>query len=934
MRNIFKLFIAIFLMAIAEAPDALASMGNVPYFPDTEELNSGSDNDMYTLFNLIGDGVYSNANMGIMKCYVDFDEYKIKYDMGYYQDYFYIYNSEIFVDDNIYVCEKQSGEAIAFYVVDGAISRVQYKMNPYRIFDLYKRTDYQYTKLVTLMGDKVYTDINDDNYTISVADGTIYLNEGESKALSGSFDIFKEGNNIVMTNTEENDMWIFYANSNGVKSVAHYADLYNTYSSTGSETDVIEVLGNSVFADFYSNATISVVDNHIILKIGNEEFSMESAVVKFTGENFELEDESNGIQMMIFCTGGKVEDIYFLKAGFEYSMSDVTYEQELIELMQWKEYADINTPCTINLQGGHINCYYGQGGYPLFGPATMTKKGNDYVFSYNKDEFFFVVEDGRVARIDYKVSDFSGSMVAMADEKELAKLMGDNEYIGVGLNSSVKAHNDMVFVVLEDKSSRPINNGDMRAIMSGDNYVMGNGIIKYTFVVENGAVTKIEYENPEGLCIYAKQADFAPASEEELVALIGENTYSNTYTSPEKIMFVENEHICIGTRDYYETLNEDAKIYSVAGTYVLECKENEETTTYYTFEVKNGSLAKIRSIFGGDVTWLTIKADLNELISLLGDDIYRDYINDETIYVEENDIISSSFMNSAINKAFDNFFKDGDNYVFGSIGIHTYTFVVENGEVTRIEHKVQPFTSETYVKEEDEEGLAALIGEDIFHYNDRYIFVDMNQDRNDVILAGLHTGERMEISYYLYKEGDNYVYAREKESYTFVVEDGQLTRIEYKGFMKGSYTFVKAIMPSELIDLMGNNVYVREDNEEVTISVMEEEWEGETMKWIAEKSDSDEEFDLTRYFVIDKSGDNYVMADSQYSYTFVVENNKVVRIDFKSSKESYSYIIPNSTSIERVDVIKRDKAIKTIENGKVVIIRDGKKYNLSGMRLN
>lgn len=917
-------------MAIAEAPDALASMGKVPYFPNTEELNSGSDNDMYTLFNLIGDGVYSNANMGIMKCYVDFDEYKIKYDMGYYQDYFYIYNSEIFVDDNIYVCEKQSGEAIAFYVVDGAISRVQYKMNPYRIFDLYKRTDYQYTKLVTLMGDNVYTDSNDDNYTISVADGIIYLNEGESKALSGSFDIFKEGNNIVMTNTGENDMWIFYANSNGVKSVAHYADLYNTYSSTGSETDVIEVLGNSVFADFFSDATISVVDNHIILKIGNEEFSMESAVVKSTGENFELEDESNGIQMMIFCTGGKVDDIYFSKAGFEYSMSDVTYEQELIELMQWKEYADINTPCTINLQGGHINCYYGQGGYPLFGPATMTKKGNDYVFSYNKDEFFFVVEDGRVARIEYKVSNFSGSMVAMADEKELAKLLGDNEYIGVGLNSSVKAHNDMVFVVLEDKSSRPINNGGMRAIMSGDNYVMGNGIIKYTFVVENGAVTKIEYENPEGLCIYAKQADFAPASEKELVALIGENTYSNTYTYPEEIMFVENGHICIGTRDYYETLNEDANIYSVAGTYVLECKENEETTTYYTFEVKNGSLAKIRSILGGDVTWFTIKADLNELISLLGDDIYRDYINNESIYVEENDIISSSLMNIALNKVFNNFFKDGDNYVFGSIGIHTYTFVVENGKVTRIEHKAQPSTSETYVKEGDVAELVELIGNNQFVYEDKIIAA--NEYENEVFLVNGRVGLPMNDNYFLYKDGDNYILANETDSYTFVVENDQITRVEYKS-KKDTYTFNLPIEPSELIALMGSNVYVSED-EEYTIKVIEVEIDGENEKAIAENSLRYGEFCLSDNFPIVKSGDNYVMSGGALTYTFVVENNKVVRIDFKDYTESYSYTIPNSTSIERVDVIKRDKAIKTIENGKVVIIRDGKKYNLSGMRLN
>ncbi|MCQ2215958.1 MAG: hypothetical protein MJZ31_08580 [Bacteroidales bacterium] len=44
-------------------------------------------------------------------------------------------------------------------------------------------------------------------------------------------------------------------------------------------------------------------------------------------------------------------------------MSDVTSEQELVALMQGKDFADPNTPFIINLQGGHINRSYGHGGF-------------------------------------------------------------------------------------------------------------------------------------------------------------------------------------------------------------------------------------------------------------------------------------------------------------------------------------------------------------------------------------------------------------------------------------------------------------------------------------------------------------------------------------------------------------------------------------------
>ena len=39
------------------------------------------------------------------------------------------------------------------------------------------------------------------------------------------------------------------------------------------------------------------------------------------------------------------------------------------------------------------------------------------------------------------------------------------------------------------------------------------------------------------------------------------------------------------------------------------------------------------------------------------------------------------------------------------------------------------------------------------------------------------------------------------------------------------------------------------------------------------------------------------------------------------------------TAVKNINADKREKAIKTIEDGKVVIIRDGEKYDLAGRKL-
>lgn len=69
----------------------------------------------------------------------------------------------------------------------------------------------------------------------------------------------------------------------------------------------------------------------------------------------------------------------------------------------------------------------------------------------------------------------------------------------------------------------------------------------------------------------------------------------------------------------------------------------------------------------------------------------------------------------------------------------------------------------------------------------------------------------------------------------------------------------------------------------------------------------------------------------------VAEGYEVIDNDDEETKDEYPYkvveksLIP--TAIENINAEKSQKAIKTIENDKIVIIRGDKKFDLSGIEL-
>ena len=89
---------------------------------------------------------------------------------------------------------------------------------------------------------------------------------------------------------------------------------------------------------------------------------------------------------------------------------------------------------------------------------------------------------------------------------------------------------------------------------------------------------------------------------------------------------------------------------------------------------------------------------------------------------------------------------------------------------------------------------------------------------------------------------------------------------------------------------------------------------------------------------VSKSDANYVFTvsngDGSDELTFVVEDNQITKIEISGSSVVFLPKEQPSTPTAIKDInAGSEKAVKTIENGKVVIIKNGKKFDLSGREL-
>lgn len=99
-----------------------------------------------------------------------------------------------------------------------------------------------------------------------------------------------------------------------------------------------------------------------------------------------------------------------------------------------------------------------------------------------------------------------------------------------------------------------------------------------------------------------------------------------------------------------------------------------------------------------------------------------------------------------------------------------------------------------------------------------------------------------------------------------------------------------------------------------------------------------DKIDVVNTYVTYK-GNKYTIEDGTFALTVSdvkvnLEADVIMTSDVKFYKESITYVIPQSKSTGIIDVRTGQPAVvKTIENGRVVVIREGVKYGIDGRKL-
>jgi len=169
-----------------------------------------------------------------------------------------------------------------------------------------------------------------------------------------------------------------------------------------------------------------------------------------------------------------------------------------------------------------------------------------------------------------------------------------------------------------------------------------------------------------------------------------------------------------------------------------------------------------------------------------------------------------------------------------------------------------------------------------------------------------------------------------EEKFIFYVEDDKITKIEEYGNLTLFGTYVP--VESNLAALMGETKYKSEAGNSISVNE-----DGRITNMFEGSGEL-----LANYFMFahNEAGDFVAYgfgADSPYSFKFHVEGDKVTKIEeYQNYTLKYIYLpvveeeIP--TDITDVEIVKPSlsKTIKVLKNGKIVIIKNGVTYDLSG----
>lgn len=184
-----------------------------------------------------------------------------------------------------------------------------------------------------------------------------------------------------------------------------------------------------------------------------------------------------------------------------------------------------------------------------------------------------------------------------------------------------------------------------------------------------------------------------------------------------------------------------------------------------------------------------------------------------------------------------------------------------------------------------------------------------------------------------YNVNDFYSVEYNTITYAFFLSNGKVIYMAvYDAFESHIFTAAgTAATLADVIEVMGDKKYIEEDDYYLKAngSVIDyRDCEDDRIYKTIDETTS-----------VTKVGNNYYCVNEDQTIGFIVEvvDGKVTQIDINDDGDAY-IAIPSSqtpTDINDVDIVKPtlNKAIKSVENGKIVIIKNGVTYDLSGRKV-
>jgi len=244
--------------------------------------------------------------------------------------------------------------------------------------------------------------------------------------------------------------------------------------------------------------------------------------------------------------------------------------------------------------------------------------------------------------------------------------------------------------------------------------------------------------------------------------------------------------------------------------------------------------------------------------------------------------------------------------------------------------------------------LAEMIGSSIFVNNDN---MDDKIGVKDGKIVNYIDGDPFVMSKLgsLSKEGDVYTYTSESVSsfkIVFITNDGEVTDVYFQDF-DGKYDYHLwefDEFSAEVAEVIGETVYEMTNEADITLQIYAKE--GELYIKSTDPSDPEDKganYDMSMEdlygseYALSIEDNNYVLTEDEITFTFVVSDGNISKVKFEYADILSYDMLPKSeeetpTDITDVEIVKPSlsKTIKVLKNGKIVIIKNGVTYDLSG----